>query len=140
MAKKIKPITDQFNQIKSIYKAGTNGRTKYGENFPIGGELDILCQEFLLELAKLTVEGGYKQTVEGIKLDVWKDRVWNLYENAGLLEGMDDNGKVVVNSKFFKENEENIDEPINWFKTEESGSFEINEDEFVLEEINELDI
>jgi hypothetical protein len=140
MAKKIKPITDQFNQIKSIYKAGTNGRTKYGENFPIGGELDILCQEFLLELAKLTVEGGYKQTVEGIKLDVWKDRVWNLYENAGLLEGMDDNGKVVVNSKFFKENEENIDEPINWFKTEESGSFEINEDDFVLEEINELDI
>jgi hypothetical protein len=140
MAKKIKPITDQFNQIKSIYKAGTNGRTKYGENFPIGGELDILCQEFLLELAKLTVEGGYKQTVEGIKLDVWKDRVWNLYENAGLLEGMDDNGKVVVNSKFFKEDEENIDEPINWFKTEESGSFEINEDDFVLEEINELDI
>jgi hypothetical protein len=140
MAKKIKPITDQFNQIKSIYKAGTNSRTKYGENFPIGGELDILCQEFLLELAKLTVEGGYKQTVEGIKLDVWKDRVWNLYENAGLLEGMDDNGKVVVNSKFFKEDEENIDEPINWFKTEESGSFEINEDEFVLEEINELDI
>jgi len=140
MAKKIKPITDQFNQIKSIYKAGTNGRTKYGENFSIGGELDILCQEFLLELAKLTVEGGYKQTVEGIKLDVWKDRVWNLYENAGLLEGMDDNGKVVVNSKFFKEDEENIDEPINWFKTEESGSFEINEDEFVLEEINELDI
>ena len=140
MAKKIKPITDQFNQIKSIYKAGTNSRTKYGENFPIGGELDILCQKFLLELAKLTVEGGYKQTVEGIKLDVWKDRVWNLYENAGLLEGMDDNGKVVVNSKFFKEDEENIDEPINWFKTEESGSFEINEDEFVLEEINELDI
>jgi hypothetical protein len=84
MAKKIKPITDQFNQIKSIYKAGTNSRTKYGENFQIGGELDILCQEFLLELSKLTVEGGYKQTVEGIKLDVWKDRVWNLYENAGL--------------------------------------------------------
>ena len=135
MAKKIKPITDQFNQIKSIYKAGTNGRTKYGENFPIGGELDILCQEFLLELAKLTIEGGYKQTVEGVELDAWKDRVWNLYENAGLLEGMDDNGKVVVNSKFFKEDEENIDEPINWFKTENSGSFEINEDDFVPEEV-----
>ena len=135
MAKKIKPITDQFNQIKSIYKAGTNGRTKYGENFPIGGELDILCQEFLLELAKLTVEGGYKQTVEGIKLDVWKDRVWNLYENAGLLEGMDDNGKVVVNSKFFKEDEENIDEPTNWFKTEENDSFKISEDEFIPEEV-----
>jgi hypothetical protein len=135
MAKKIKPITDQFNQIKSIYKASTNERTKYGENFPIGGVLDILCQELLLELAKLTVEGGYKQTVEGVKLDAWKDRVWNLYENAGLLEGMDDNGKVVVNSKFFKEDEDNIDEPINWFKTEESDSFKISEDEFVPEEV-----
>ena len=139
MTKKIKPITDQFNKIKLIYKASTNERTKYGENFPIGGELDILCQEFLLELAKLTIEGGYKQTVEGVELDAWKDRVWNLYENAGLLEGMDDNGKVVVNSKFFKEDEENIDEPINWFKAEESGSFEINEDDFVPEEV-ELNI
>jgi hypothetical protein len=53
---------------------------------------------------------------------------------------MDDNGKVVVNSKFFKEDEDNIDEPINWFKTEESGSFEINEDEFELEPIEGLDI
>ena len=97
--------------------------------------MDILCQELLLELAKLTIEGGYKQTVEGVKLDAWKDRVWNLYENAGLLEGTDDNGKVVVNSKFFKEDDENIDEPINWFKTENSGSFEINEDDFVPEEV-----
>jgi hypothetical protein len=138
MAKKIKPITEKFNTIKSIYKASTNERTKYGENFPIGGELDILCQEFLLELAKLTNEGGFNQMVEGVELDAWKDRVWNLYENAGLLEGMDDNGKVIVNSKFFKEDEDNIDEPINWFKTEDNSLFEINENEFTPEEI-ELD-
>ena len=135
MTKKIKPITEKFNAIKLIYKASTNERTKYGENFPIGGELDILCQELLLELSKFTIEGGYKQTVEGVKLDAWKDRVWNLYENAGLLEGMDDNGKVVVNSKFFKEDDENIDEPTNWFKTEESDSFKISEDEFIPEEV-----
>lgn len=135
MAKKIKPITEKFNKIKSIYKASTNGRTKYGENFEIGGELDVLCQEFLVEMVKLTNEGGFNQIVEGVELDAWKDRIWNLYENAGLLEGMDDNGKVVVNSKFFKEDEENIDEPINWFKMENSGSFEINEDEFVPEEV-----
>ena len=135
MAKKIKPITEKFNKIKSIYKASTNGRTKYGENFEIGGELDVLCQEFLVEMVKLTNEGGFNQIVEGVELDAWKDRIWNLYENAGLLEGMDDNGKVVVNSKFFKEDEENIDEPINWFKMENSGSFEINEDEFVPDEV-----
>jgi hypothetical protein len=140
MAKKLKPITEKFNKIKSIYKAGTNGRTKYGENFPIDGELDILCQEFLVDLAKLTKEGGYNQIVEGVELDAWKDRIWNLYENAGLLEGMDDNGKVVVNSKFFREDDKNIDEPINWFKTEESGSFEINEEEFEFESIEGLDI
>ena len=135
MAKKIKPITEKFNKIKSIYKTSTNGRTKYGENFEIGGELDVLCQEFLVEMVKLTNEGGFNQIVEGVELDAWKDRIWNLYENAGLLEGMDDNGKVVVNSKFFKEDEENIDEPINWFKMENSGSFEINEDEFTPEEV-----
>ena len=88
-----------------------------------------------MDLVKLTKEGGFNQIVEGIELDAWKDRIWNLYENAGLLEGMDDNGKVVVNSKFFKEDEENIDEPINWFKMENSGSFEINEDEFIPEEV-----
>ena len=61
MAKKIKPITEKFNTIKSIYKVSTNERTKYGENFPICGELDILCQELLLELAKLTIEKIEKQ-------------------------------------------------------------------------------
>jgi hypothetical protein len=140
MAKKLTPITDKFNQIKSIYKSGTNGRTKYGNNFEIGGELDIMIQEFILELAKLTNGGGYNQIIEGVELDSWKDKIWNLYENAGLLEGMDDNGKVVVNSKFFKEDEDNIDEPINWFKMEETGSFTINEDEFELESIEGLDI
>ena len=50
------------------------------------------------------------------------------------------NWKDYVRDITYIEDEENIDEPINWFKTEESGSFEINEDEFVLEEINELDI
>ena len=86
------------------------------------------------------MENGYNQVIEGIELDAWKDRIWNLYENAGLLEGMDDNGKVVVNSKFFKEDEDIVEEPINWFKMEESGSFEINEDEFELESIEGLDI
>ena len=135
MAKKLTPITDKFNKIKSIYKEGTNGRTKYGENFPIDDELDILCQEFLVDLAKLTKEGGYNQIIEGVELDDWKNRIWNLYENAGLLEGMDDNGKVVVNSKFFK-NEENEEEnePINWFKEENNDSYEIDEEELVIEE------
>jgi len=140
MAKKLKPITEKFNIIKSMYKADTNGRTKYGENFPIDGELDNLCWEFIAELSKITMEKGYNQVIEGIELDAWKDRIWNLYENAGLLEGMDDNGKVVVNSKFFKEDEDTVEEPINWFKMEESGSFEINEDEFELESIEGLDI
>lgn len=134
MAKKLKPITDKFNKIKSIYKEGTNGRTKYGENFPIDGELDILCQEFLVDLAKLTKEGGYNQIVEGVELDAWKNRIWGIYENAGLLLGMDDGGKVVVNSKFFVEENEEENEPINWLKMEDNDSYEINEDELIIEE------
>jgi hypothetical protein len=134
MAKKLTPITDKFNQIKSIYKSGTNGNSEYSKNFEIGGELDILCQEFILELAKLTNEGGYNQIIEGIELDSFKDRIWNLYENAGLLEGIGENSKVIVNSKFFKEDDEEENEPINWFKEENNDSYEINEDELIIEE------
>lgn len=136
MAKKIKPITEKFNTIKSIYKASTNGRTKYGENFPIGGELDILCQEFLLDLVKLTKEGGYNQIVEGIELDAWKNRIWQVIENAGLLEGMDDGSKVIVNSKFFVDEEEIEEEPISYFKLEDKETFEIDETKFVPEEVS----
>lgn len=134
MAKKIKPITEKFNTIKSIYKASTNGRTKYGENFPIDGELDNLCQEFLLDLVKLTKEGGYNQIIEGMELDSWKDRIWTVIENAGLLEGMDDNNKVIVNSKFFKD-EEIEEEPVSYFKLEDKETFKIDENEFTPEEV-----
>jgi hypothetical protein len=140
MSRKVKPITDQFNKIKLMYKAGTNGNSEYGKNFEIGGELDVLCWEFIAELSKITMEKGYNQVIENVELDSWKDRAWHILENAGLLEGIGPCGKVIVNSKFFKDEDEEENEPINWFKTEESGSFEINEEEFEFESIEGLDI
>ena len=128
------PLISCSKKIKSIYKSNTNGRTKYGENFPIDGELDILCQEFIAELSKITMKKGYNQVIEGIELDDWKNRIWNLYENAGLLEGIGENSKVIVNSKFFKDEDEEENEPINWFKEENNDSYEINEDELIIEE------
>ena len=68
-----------------MYEAGTNGSIQYGENFEIGGTLDKKIEEFIDKLGKLTEHYGFKCIIDGIKMDLWKDRAWNLCENAGLL-------------------------------------------------------
>lgn len=78
-------VTPKWLKIKEMYEKGTNGSDKYGTNFPIGGELDILTSEFIYELGEMTQRNGYDFTVDDIKLDLWKDRIWCLVENAGLL-------------------------------------------------------
>ena len=48
MAKAIKQtVTPMWLEIKEMYKEGTNGSDKYGTNFPINGELDKMCHEFI---------------------------------------------------------------------------------------------
>ena len=61
------------------------GSDKYGTNFPIGGELDILALELVDLLGEITQDWGWDCVVEDIKMDLWKERVWSLIENAGLL-------------------------------------------------------
>ena len=78
-------VTPKWLKIKEMYENGTNGSDKYGTNFPIGGELDMLTSEFIHELGEMTQRNGYDFTVDDIKLDLWKDRIWCLVENAGLL-------------------------------------------------------
>jgi hypothetical protein len=79
-------ITHRWLNIKSMYENGTNGSDKYGTNFPIGGELDILAYNFVNDLGALTMRNGYDYVIEDIKLDLWKERIWCLIENAGLLK------------------------------------------------------
>ncbi len=86
MAKPVRTIvTPKWQKIKAMYEAGTNGSDKYGDNFEIEGELDILCCEFIDMVGEITEDRGFDCVVEDIKMDLWKERIWSLVENAGLL-------------------------------------------------------
>ena len=78
-------ITPKWQKIKAMYEAGTNGSDKYGENFEIEGELDVLSLELIDMFGEITERFGFDYVIEDVKLDLWKERVWCLIENAGLL-------------------------------------------------------
>ena len=83
--KENKFLTNKWLEIKKMFEANTNGSKEYGSNFEIDGELDELTQHFLGYITKLTLSKGFDAEVEGVKLDLWKERIWSLIENAGLL-------------------------------------------------------
>jgi hypothetical protein len=78
-------LTPKWQEIKAMYEKGTNGSNEYGNNFPIDGELDELTQHFIGYLLLLTQEKGFDCIVEDVKMDLWKERIWAVVENAGLL-------------------------------------------------------
>lgn len=78
-------LTNKWLEIKKMFEANTNGSKEYSSNFELDGELDELTQHFLGYIAKLTLSKGFDAEVEGVKLDLWKERIWSLIENAGLL-------------------------------------------------------
>jgi hypothetical protein len=78
-------VTPKWLKIKEMYEQGTNGSSKYGTNFELGGELDELALELVDLLGEITQKLGFDCVVEGVKMDLWKERVWSLIENAGLL-------------------------------------------------------
>ena len=67
------PITNKFSVVKKMYKS---------KDYDI--ELfDSLSTELVTILGECTCRGI--KEIEGETLDTWKNRVWNLIENAGLL-------------------------------------------------------
>lgn len=78
-------VTPKWLKIKEMYEKGTNGSDKYGTNFEINGELDQLCLEFTDILAELTIAFGDNSVIEGVRMNVWKERIFSVIENAGLL-------------------------------------------------------
>tara|TARA_R110000744_G_scaffold272021_1_gene385061 strand:- start:227 stop:634 length:408 start_codon:yes stop_codon:yes gene_type:complete len=78
-------VTPKWVEIKEMYEKGTNGSDKYGTNFELKGELDVLASEFVDILGELTRQFGWGCVIEDIKMDLWKERIWSLIENAGLL-------------------------------------------------------
>jgi hypothetical protein len=78
-------VEPKWIKIKEMYEAGTNGSNRYGKNFEIDGELDKLCCEFIDLVGTLTTNFGWSCIIEDVKIDTWKERIWSLTENAGLL-------------------------------------------------------
>ena len=78
-------LTPMWLEIKLMYETGTNGSDKYGTNFEVKGELDNKASDFVDHIGAFTREFGWDCVIEGVKMDLWKERIWSLIENAGLL-------------------------------------------------------
>ena len=78
-------LTPKWLEIKLMYETRTNGSDKYGTNFEINGELDKLTRDFIDIIGEFTREFGWDCIIENVKMDLWKERIWSLVENAGLL-------------------------------------------------------
>ena len=78
-------LTPKWIEIKAMYEEGTNGSDKYGTNFKVDGELNELSNDFVDILGELTRQFGWECVIEDIHMNLWKERIWSLIENAGLL-------------------------------------------------------
>jgi hypothetical protein len=103
-------ITPKWLKIKKMYKEGTNGSKKYGTNFELGGELNVLALELIDMLGEITQKNGFDCIVEDIEMDLWKKRVWSLIENAGLLNAIETDD----------DEEDKDDEDDDWFIDEDN--------------------
>jgi hypothetical protein len=110
-------LTPKWLKIKQMFENGTNGSNEYGSNFPIDGELDILTQHFLGMISVITLKEGYDAVIEGVKMDLWKERIWAVVENAGLLPEI-----------AWKEELENVDSRDTWYSNSSIEEFEIDLD------------
>ena len=103
-------ITPKWLKIKKMYKEGTNGSKKYGTNFELGGELNVLALELIDMLGEITQKNGFDCIVEDIEMDLWKKRVWSLIENAGLLNAIEtDDDEEDEDDDWFIDEDNNID-------------------------------
>ena len=102
------PITNQFLTLKNLFKDGVTNLE----------EFDYLSAKLLVDLTELT-EHGVKgdDKIEGVNLDLWKDRVWHLIERTGLLPE-------------YKETEDEVEE----YEEEEDEWYKDNSSEFDLDE------
>jgi hypothetical protein len=92
-------ITEQWKEVKNLFESKTNGnhdfRTNYGENFKIGGRLEILVNALLGRLAGLTNQYESGSTEQDL-LYFCKEEVWLIFEKAGLLEPLPKDAKPAV--------------------------------------------
>ena len=127
-------LTNEWVEMKEMFEKGTNGDDTYGENFEIGGELDILSRTFLDKLGDLTSLKGYYCVIDGVKMNLWKERLWSVIENAGLL------APIAWKIDLALENEmaEKISAQTDWEEDEfdEIEDYEPSDDELKLTNLN----
>jgi hypothetical protein len=110
MAKKEKNIIEtKFLNIKNKFKAG---------GYDIE-EMDHLTCDLIAHLAQLT-DNGFTE-IEGVSIDLYKDRTWWLIEKLGLLPE-------------YRDEDEDIDEDIDvedtYYKDEDEFEVEIDDSKF----------
>jgi len=110
MAKKEKHVIEvKYLDLKKRFKAGEMSIE----------EVDQITCELIAELAILTERNVTE--IGGISIDLYKDRVWWIVENAGLLPEYRDEDDVV---------DELDDEEDDYYKTEDDFEFEIDDSKF----------
>jgi|TARA_B110000046_G_C12691380_1_gene272739 hypothetical protein len=106
-------LTPKWLEIKTMYEEGTNGSDKYGTNFPVKGELNELSNDFVDILGELTRQFGWECIIEEVHMNLWKERIWSVIENAGLLPEIawrDDQAKdEEIAAKKLEEDEDSYD-------------------------------
>jgi len=108
MAKKEKhPIEVKYLDLKKRFKA---------KEMSIE-EVDLITCELITELALLTEKNVTK--INGVSIDLYKDRVWWIVENAGLLP------------EYRDEDEDIVDEiKDDYYKVEDDFDYEIDDSKF----------
>jgi hypothetical protein len=108
MAKKEKhPIEVKYLDLKKRFKA---------KEMSIE-EVDLITCELIAELAILTEKNVTE--INGVSIDLYKDRVWWIVENAGLLP------------EYRDEDEDTVDEiKDDYYKVEDDFDYEIDDSKF----------
>ncbi len=108
MAKKEKhPIEVKYLDLKKRFKA---------KEMSIE-EVDLITCELIAELARLTEKNVTE--INGVSIDLYKDRVWWIVENAGLLP------------EYRDEDEDIVDEiKDDYYKVEDDFDYEIDDSKF----------
>ena len=107
MARK-NPIEAKWLNIKTKYKSG-----EYDSN-----ELDTLTSDLIGHLAQLTERGITE--IDGVRIDLYKDRTWNVIEHIGLLPEY----------RSPKDEDEEVEIVDDYYEDEDFGEYEIDDSKF----------
>jgi hypothetical protein len=102
MAKKEKNVIERkFMNIKTKFKAGDYDMV----------EMDGLTCDLIAHLAQLTQNGV--EEIEGVSIDLYKDRTWWLIEKLGLLPEYRDEDEeledVEIEDNYYSDDEEEVE-------------------------------